>query len=73
MSSRKKFLYQASALTAGAFFTSAMHNDVFAILKSRIAPSDQINIGVIGINGMGWSDLKAILKVPGVNLLHYVM
>ena len=69
MSSRKKFLYQASALTAGAFFTSAMYNDVFAMLKKRIAPSDQINIGVVGINGMGWSDLKAILKVPGVNLV----
>ena len=69
MSSRKKFLYQASALTAGTFLTSAMSNDVFAILKNRIAPSDQVNIGVIGINGMGWSDLKAILKVPGVNLV----
>jgi predicted dehydrogenase len=69
MSSRKKFLYQASALTAGSFLASAMSNDVFAIFKNRIAPSDQVNIGVIGINGMGWSDLKAILKVPGVNLV----
>ena len=24
---------------------------------------------MIGINGMGWSDLTAILKVPGVNLV----
>ena len=31
--------------------------------------ADQINIGAIGINGMGWSDLKAALKVPGVNLV----
>jgi predicted dehydrogenase len=69
MSSRKKFLYQASALTAGTFMASAMHNDVFAIFKNRIAPSDQVNIGVIGINGMGWSDLKAIIKIPGVNLV----
>ncbi len=66
MSSRKKFLCQASALTAGSLFATS---DLFAIFKSRIAPSDQINIGVIGINGMGWSDLKAILKVPGVNLV----
>ncbi len=69
MSSRKKFLYQASALTAGTFLASATANDVFAIFKIRIAPSDQVNIGVIGINGMGWSNLKAILKVPGVNLV----
>ncbi|MDZ4808007.1 MAG: Gfo/Idh/MocA family oxidoreductase [Bacteroidota bacterium] len=69
MSSRKKFLYQASALTAGTFLASATGNDVFAIFNKRIAPSDQVNIGVIGINGMGWSNLKAILKVPGVNLV----
>ncbi|MDZ4794622.1 MAG: Gfo/Idh/MocA family oxidoreductase [Bacteroidota bacterium] len=69
MSSRKKFLYQASALTAGTFLASAMGNNVFAIFKNRVAPSDQVNIGVIGINGMGWSNLKAILKVKGVNLV----
>ncbi|HEX7903026.1 MAG TPA: Gfo/Idh/MocA family oxidoreductase [Chitinophagaceae bacterium] len=69
MSSRKKFLYQASALTAGTMLASSLSNDVFAIFKNRIAPSDQVNIGVIGVNGMGWSDLVAILKVPGVNLV----
>jgi predicted dehydrogenase len=69
MSSRKKFLYQASALTAGSLIASSLGNDVFAIFKSRIAPSDQLNVGVIGINGMGWADLNAILKVPGVNLV----
>ena len=26
-------------------------------------------LGVIGIKGMGWADLTAILKVPGVNLV----
>lgn len=69
MSSRKKFLYQASALTAGTVLASSLGNDVFAIFKNRIAPSDQVNIGVIGINGMGWSNLKAILKIPGINLV----
>ena len=69
MSSRKKFLYQASAFTAGTVLSSAFGNDLFTILKNRMAPSDQVNIGVIGINGMGWSDLVAILKVPGVNLV----
>jgi predicted dehydrogenase len=32
-------------------------------------PSDQLNIGAIGINGMGWSNVKAALKVAGVNLV----
>jgi predicted dehydrogenase len=69
MSSRKKFLYQTSMLTAGAIAASSLGNDVFAIFKKRIMPSDQLNIGVIGINGMGWANLNAILKVPGVNLV----
>ena len=69
MTSRKKFLYQAGALTAGSLLANSLGNEVFAIFNNRIAPSDQINVGVIGINGMGWSDLKAMLKVPGVNLV----
>ena len=32
-------------------------------------PSDQLNIGAIGINGMGWSNLSAAVKVPGVNVV----
>jgi len=28
-----------------------------------------LNIGAIGINGMGWANVKAALKVPGVNLV----
>jgi predicted dehydrogenase len=69
MSSRKKFIYQASALTAGGILASSLGNDVFAIFKNKVAPSDQVNVGVIGINGMGWSNLQAILKVPGVNVV----
>lgn len=69
MSSRKRFLQQASMLTAGTMLASSFSNDVFAVFKNRIAPSDQLNVGAIGINGMGWSDLTSILKIPGVNLV----
>src|SRR5687767_8902930 len=69
MSSRRKFLQQTSVLTTGGLVLSAIDNNVFTIFKNRLAPSDQVNIGVIGINGMGWSDLNAILKVPGSNLV----
>jgi predicted dehydrogenase len=34
----------------------------------RMAPSDRLRIGVIGANGMGWSNINALLKVPGVEL-----
>lgn len=69
MATRKQFLQHAGLLTAGSLLASALDNQVFAIFKNRIAPSDQVNIGVIGLNGMGWSNLQAALKVPGVNLV----
>jgi len=66
MNARRKFLTQVSALTAGAALSSSFGNNAFAILKNK--PSDQINVGAIGIKGMGWADLRATLKMPGVKL-----
>ncbi len=69
MPSRRNFIRKTATLAGGTLFASALNNQAFAIFKNKIAPSDQLNIGVIGINGMGWSDLTAALKVPGVNLV----
>ena len=69
MTSRKKFLQQSTALLGGGLLASAIDNKAFAIFKNRISPADQLNIGAIGINGMGWSNVQAALKVPGVNLV----
>ena len=69
MNSRRDFLHKSAMLTGSAVLASALNTRGFAMLKSRIAPSDQVNIGAIGINGMGWSDTMAALKVPGVNLI----
>src|SRR6185437_9597280 len=69
MNSRRDFLQKSAVIAGGAVMASALNNQAFAFFKSRIAPSDQLNIGAIGVNGMGWSDVKAALKVPGVNLV----
>ncbi len=69
MNSRKKFLHQSATLIGGGLLASAIDNKAFAIFKNRISPADQLNIGAIGINGMGWSNVRAALKVPGVNLV----
>ena len=34
-----------------------------------MASSDQLNVGAIGLNGMGWGDLSAALNIPGVNVV----
>jgi len=66
---RRKFLQQTGTLLAGGAVLSSLNNKAFAIFKNRIAPSDQLNVGAIGLNGMGWADLSAALKVPGVNVV----
>ena len=59
MSNRRTFIQQSSLLAAGA------------LLRSRplVAASNQVNIGAVGLNGMGWADLSSALKVPGVNVV----
>ncbi len=69
MTSRRNFVQTSASLVGGSLLLSAINTPAFAIFKNRIAPSDQLNIGAIGINGMGWADVKAALKIPGVNLV----
>jgi predicted dehydrogenase len=68
MASRKKFLQRSSLLLGGSVLASAWNQPAFALFKGGPGPSDQLNIGAIGINGMGWSNVLAALRVPGVNL-----
>ncbi len=64
MSSRKKLIHQSSLLIGGSLLASTLDSKSVAIFKNRVAPSDQLNIGAIGINGMRWANVKAVLKVP---------
>ena len=62
MIARRKFLESATALAGGGILLSAFDSKPFSIFRNRFSPADQINIGVIGINGMGWADITAMLK-----------
>ncbi len=68
MHNRRKFLQNTSLLMGGSLLAS-LDSNAFAIFKNNVSPSDQIGVGVIGINGMGWSNLNAILKVAGTRLV----
>ena len=69
MPTRRNFLQNSATLLAGGSLLSALDNQAFAIFKNRISPADQVNIGAIGIKGMGWSNVKSAIKVPGVNIV----
>ncbi|MEJ8841811.1 Gfo/Idh/MocA family oxidoreductase [Lacibacter sp. H375] len=69
MNARRKFLQQSTLLAAGGLLIPAFESNAFSIFKSNVSPSDQVNIGAIGIKGMGWANVMAALKIPGVNLV----
>jgi len=69
MPTRRNFLQNSATILAGGSLISALDNQAFAYFKNRVMPSDQLNIGAIGINGMGWSNVKSALKIPGVNIV----
>jgi predicted dehydrogenase len=69
MNNRRKFIRQSAMLASGAAILSSFENNPFAFIKQKIAPSDQLNIGAIGVNGMGWADVGGAMKIPGINLV----
>jgi predicted dehydrogenase len=56
---RRHFIQNTSAYLAGA----ALLPKTLSAAK-KVAPSDKIRIGAIGIHGMGWTDLTNLLKHP---------
>jgi predicted dehydrogenase len=75
-SSRRKFLQQLSAttlaLTAGSLSSSARKEEVEQRIipyQRKVSANDKVNIGVIGLGIMGYNDVNAAIKVPGVQLV----
>jgi hypothetical protein len=57
MNARRKFLQQSALLAAGGIVLPAFESNAFSIFKNRVSPADQVNIGAIGIKGMGWANV----------------
>ena len=62
MKTRRLFLKQ-SALASGALFTQPIFGN------SSLFNSDTIRVATIGVNGMGWSNTKAALKVKNLEVV----
>ena len=69
-STRRSFLKRsamaAAATGAPALFIRNAHSRRAAKAAGGTSPNDKIVVGAIGINGMGFSDLRSLLKVPNV-------
>lgn len=65
---RRSFIQNSVAATAGLGILSSFPGGLQAAQK-MVAPSDQINIALIGCKSMGFGDLKNHLNIPGVNCI----
>ncbi|WKN41093.1 Gfo/Idh/MocA family protein [Tunicatimonas pelagia] len=63
-SSRRNFLAKLGSGTVAAMASPVFLN---AQSRPRIAPSDQVNIAVVGVRNIGWANLRSHLQIPGVN------
>lgn len=64
--SRRKFIRQTSAAVAGSTLATAIPLSVSGKAERKVGANDKIRFGVIGCNGMGFSDMGAHLKLPEV-------
>ena len=60
--SRRKFIQNTMLLGAGITMPQIMSAADFGLFTRKIKASDQINFGLIGCKGMGWSNMNAHLK-----------
>jgi len=61
--SRRRFIKGSSLAAIGAGLAPAVKAQAATVAT---APSDRLRFGVVGCNGMGWSDMRSALKTPGV-------
>jgi len=62
---RRTFLGNSTKLVAGAGTAALLPGSAFSILSSR-SPNEEVVVGVIGCNGMGWNNLSVFLEQQGV-------
>ncbi len=63
--SRRKFIHTATALAGGAGISPIINDFTYAGRTVRSA-ADKIRVAAIGVNSMGWADINAVIKNPGV-------
>ncbi len=68
MKSRRKFIKNTGLITGG-ILSSSFANQPFNSMNKIIGSNDRIKFGVIGCRGMGWSDMRSILKNEGTDCI----
>lgn len=66
---RRKFIKNSSQALLGAGAAAIFPLEMLGSIRKRVGPNDRINAGLIGCNGMGFSDLLSFLKISEVSIV----
>jgi predicted dehydrogenase len=67
MHNRRTFI-RDTALLAGGMGFSTVPLELIASARKKVAPSDRVNIGLIGLRNQGFNNVRAFLKLNDVQL-----
>lgn len=65
---RRQFIRNGSLILMGAGASFGFPPGLLAAIRKKVSPNDQINAGLIGCKGMGFSDLQSMLKMSEINV-----
>lgn len=66
---RRRFIKNSSLYLLGSAGSFLFPIELLASMRKKVGANDQINLGLIGCNGMGFSNLLSLLKISEVNVL----
>ena len=66
---RRSFIKKGSLAVAGTSASFLFPIELLASIRKKVGPNDRINVGLIGCNGMGFSDLSSMLKISAVHVI----
>lgn len=66
---RRKFIKKSSRLAMGTGAAFLFPMELLAAMRGYISPNDKIGVGLIGCNGMGFSDLSSMLKMSETQIV----
>lgn len=69
MDSRRSFIRNTAATIGGLGLMDMLPLEALASFRKKVAPSDKINIGLIGLRNQGYNNLRAFVKMSDINVL----
>lgn len=69
MNSRRNFIKNTASAIGGLGLMELLPLETLASIRKKVAPSDRINVGLIGVKNQGFNNIRAFLKINEVNLV----